>query len=198
MGLYAPRILNEPVRWRFSAFRCTSGPTSRESVSERKTGVTRATPSRRSRAASISGSPGAVSVTANVEHLLKDLTNSAQRVELAALHFVEQTPKLRIVRHRMLEMLLRTRGGDGEDLAREIPPPPLLELPRLLEVGAMRLDLLPQLGHVLAARCIGQHDRRPPLAVGIEREYRAHLVQHRLRGGVVHLVHCDHIWDRHD
>src|SRR2546426_2733096 len=116
MRLYAPRILNEPVRWRFSAFRCTSRPTSRESVSERKTGVTRATPSRRSRAASISGSPGAVSVTANVEHLLKDLTNSAQRVELAALHFVEQTPKLRIVRHRMLEMLLRTRGGDGEDL----------------------------------------------------------------------------------
>ena len=35
MRLYAPRILNEPVRWRFSAFSCTSRPTSRESVSER-------------------------------------------------------------------------------------------------------------------------------------------------------------------
>ena len=35
MRLYAPRILNEPVRWRFSAFRCSSRPTSPESVSER-------------------------------------------------------------------------------------------------------------------------------------------------------------------
>ncbi len=33
--LYAPRILNEPVRCRFSAFRCSSRPTSRDSVSER-------------------------------------------------------------------------------------------------------------------------------------------------------------------
>jgi hypothetical protein len=29
----APRILNEPVRWRFSAFSDTSRPTRRESVS---------------------------------------------------------------------------------------------------------------------------------------------------------------------
>ena len=33
--LYAPRTLNEPVRWRFSAFRYTSRPASCESVSER-------------------------------------------------------------------------------------------------------------------------------------------------------------------
>jgi hypothetical protein len=32
--LTAPRILNEPVRWRFSAFNCTGRPASRESVSE--------------------------------------------------------------------------------------------------------------------------------------------------------------------
>ena len=32
--LYAPRILNEPVRWRFSALRWISRPTSRESVSD--------------------------------------------------------------------------------------------------------------------------------------------------------------------
>ena len=31
--LYAPRILKEPVRWRFSAFRTTWRPASREKVS---------------------------------------------------------------------------------------------------------------------------------------------------------------------
>jgi hypothetical protein len=35
MVLYAPRILNEPVRWRFSALRWTSRPTIRENVSVR-------------------------------------------------------------------------------------------------------------------------------------------------------------------
>src|SRR6267154_1546176 len=120
MRLYAPRTLNEPVRWRFSAFRCTSRPARRESVSERYTGVTRATPSRRVRAASMSGSVGAVSVAANFEHLLQDLTNCAQRVELAALHFVEQPPQLRIVRHTSFEMPLGPRGCDGEHLAGEI------------------------------------------------------------------------------
>ena len=40
----------------------------------------------------------------------------------------------------------------------------LLELPALLEEGAVLLDLLPQLGHVLAADRLGQHDRRLPLA----------------------------------
>src|SRR3954469_25971104 len=117
MRLYAPRTLNEPVRWRFSALRCTSRPTSLDSVSERETGVTRATPWRRPRAASISGSVGAVSVTANSEHLLQDLTNGAQRVEIAALHGVEQAPELRVARDCLLQMLLRAGRGDGEDLA---------------------------------------------------------------------------------
>src|SRR3954452_25102112 len=97
MRLYAPRTLNEPVRWRFSAFSCTSRPASRDSVSDRYTGVTRATPSRRARAASMSGSVGAVSVAANSEHLLQDLTHCAQRVELAALHLVKEPAQLRMV-----------------------------------------------------------------------------------------------------
>ena len=32
--LYAPRTLNDPVRWRFSALSCTSRPASCDSVSE--------------------------------------------------------------------------------------------------------------------------------------------------------------------
>src|SRR5262245_16305767 len=82
--LNAPRILNEPVRCRFSAFSDTSRPASRENVSDRNTGVIRATPSRRSRAASTSRRDGAVPV-ANVEHLLEDLLHRRERVELASL-----------------------------------------------------------------------------------------------------------------
>src|SRR3954449_6448382 len=89
--LTAPRILNEPVRCRFSAFSETSRPMIRESVSVVSTGVTRAMPSSRTRASWISLSPGAVFVF-KLEHLLHDLPNGAQRVELAALHLVEQAP----------------------------------------------------------------------------------------------------------
>src|SRR4029079_353402 len=116
--------------------------------------------------------------TVDSEHLLEDLTDGAQRVELTALDLVEQPPELRVVRDRPLEVLLRARRGDREHLARQVPPPTLVELSRLLEVGTMRLDLPPQLRDVLAARRLGQHDRRSPLALGVEREDRSHLVQH--------------------
>src|SRR5579859_962551 len=119
--LYAPRILNEPVRWRFSAFSETSRSASRENVSDRNTGVTRATPSRRARAASMSRRPGAVPV-ANVEHLLEDLLYRGKRVELPPLHGIEHAPKLGIVADRPLEMQLRPRRRDREDLLRQVPP----------------------------------------------------------------------------
>src|SRR5437868_4419405 len=198
MRLYAPRTLNEPVRWRFSAFSCTSRPASSDSVCERYTGVTRATPSRRERAASMSGSVGAVSVAANSEHLLQDLTNRTERVELAALHLVEEPTQLRIVCDTFLEMPLCPRGGDCEHLAGKIAPPPFLEPPRLLEEGAVCLELLPQLGDVLAARRLGQDDRRTPLTALVERKDRAHLVQHRLRSRMIHLVDRNHVGDLHD
>ena len=54
-----------------------------------------------------------------------------------------------------------------------------------------------QLGDVLARQRLGQQDRRPALGLG-ERDDRAHLVQHRLRGGVIHLVDRDHVRDLHD
>src|SRR4051812_28532086 len=201
---YAPRILNEPVRCRFSAFKRTGRPASRDSVSDGKTGVTRATPSSRSRARSISGSPGAVAVAiVDSEHLLEYLPYRSQRVELARLHLREQPPQLGIVRHRLLEVAARSARSDREDLARKVRPPPLLELPALLEKGAVLLDLLPQLRHVLAAHRLGEDDRRIPLVAPLpmrttEREDRAHLVQHRLGSRVVHLVDRDHVRDLHD
>ncbi len=106
--LTAPRILNEPVRCRFSAFSRTSRPVRRAQVSELKTGVTRATPAIRSRAARISASVSVVLV-ANLEHLLHDLAHGGERVELARLHLVEQPPQLGIVGDRSLEVPLRAR-----------------------------------------------------------------------------------------
>ena len=61
-GLNAPRILKEPVRWRFSAFSKTGRPPRRPRVSEEKTGVSRATPCSRSRASWISASVGPAAV----------------------------------------------------------------------------------------------------------------------------------------
>src|SRR5579864_2049081 len=198
MRLYAPRILNEPVRWRFSVLSRTSRPTSRENVSDWYAVETRATPSRRVRAASMSASVGAVFVAANVEHLLHDLSDGAQRVELPTLYLVQEPPELGIVGDRAFEVPFRARGGDGEDLAGEVARSPLGELSRRLEVRAVRLDLLPELGDVLAARRLGEHDRRPPLAVLVQREDGTHLVQHRLRRRMIQLVDRDHVGDLHD
>src|SRR5438876_8859024 len=79
--LAAPRILNEPVRWRFSAFSRTSRPVIRVNVSDANTGVTLATPAIRSRAARRSASVGAIAV--QVEDLLEDLAHRGERVERA-------------------------------------------------------------------------------------------------------------------
>src|SRR5581483_5785325 len=54
MRWYAPRILNEPVRWRYSALRRIGRPASTERCSEPSTGVRRTTGARRRRAASMS------------------------------------------------------------------------------------------------------------------------------------------------
>src|SRR6185437_1977994 len=149
-------------------------------------------------------SPGAVAVAiVDLEHLLEYLPYRRQRVELPGLHLGEQAPQLVVVRHRLLEMTACPAGSDREDLAREVRPAPLLELPALLEKRTMLLDLLPQLWHVLAAHRLGQDDRRVPLAAPLsmgttEGEDRAHLVQHGLGSWVVHLVDRDHVWNLHD
>src|ERR671932_2915056 len=97
----APRILKEPVRCRFSALRTTGRRDMRVSVSDEYTGVTRATPSSRSRAAWMSASVGAVRTAIallHLEHLLHDLSHRGQRVELAPLDLAEQPTKLRVLR----------------------------------------------------------------------------------------------------
>src|SRR5689334_2694517 len=113
--LTAPRILNDPVRWRFSALSQTLLPQMRPNVSEPYTGVTRARPASRSRAASMSASVGAV-VVANAKHLLQDLTNRRQRVEPALLHVAEEAPQLGALAHGCFEVATRAARRDLEDL----------------------------------------------------------------------------------
>src|SRR5919199_1652521 len=97
--LTAPRILNAPVRCRFSAFSQTGRPATRPSVSELYTGVTRATPWRRARAASMSASVGVLSsIAIDVEHPHHDLPHGRERIQLALLDLVEEPPQLRVVR----------------------------------------------------------------------------------------------------
>src|SRR5215469_7643335 len=102
MQLTAPRILNEPVRCRFSAFRKQVRPVSRRSDSDAETGVRRTWSPIRSRASSMSASVGAVFVV-NVEHLPEDLVDGAERVELPPSHLVEEPEQLRILGHCILE-----------------------------------------------------------------------------------------------
>src|SRR5437588_11135841 len=104
--LTAPRTLNAPVRWRFSAFSHTSRPASRVNVSDPYTGVTRATPSIRARASWMSVSVG-TAVVAKFEHLAQYLPNRGKRIELTPLNLVEQAPELRIALDRALEVCLR-------------------------------------------------------------------------------------------
>src|SRR5205085_6847944 len=111
------------------------------------------------RAASISASVGPVVSVAKVEHLVNDLSNRGERVELSALDLVQEPAQLGIVGNGALEMSLRTRRSDGEHLTGEMLATPLLEQFFVHEEGAVRLDVLPELRHVLAARRVRQHDR---------------------------------------
>src|SRR5439155_1496480 len=170
--LTAPRILNDPVRCRFSAFSRTLRPVARENVSDGKTGVTFATPSMRSRAARMSASVGPIAV--QVEDLLEDLANRGERVELPRLDLVEQAAELRIVGDGLLEMLLRARRRDREHLAREVLAAARLELTLGLEEPAVLGDLLPELVDPLAVHGLGQHAAvapgapRPDVGPGVE------------------------------
>src|SRR5437764_14478681 len=114
------------------------------------------------RAASISVSVGPVVSVANVEHLVHDLSNGREWVELSALHLVEQPPQLGIPGDRALEMGLRAGGGDREHPASGIPAPPLLQQPFAFEEGAVGPVLPPRLRPVLPAGAPGPADRGPP------------------------------------
>src|SRR3954451_4693128 len=165
----APRILNDPVRWRFSAFSQTLVPVSRENVPEPYTGVTRARPARRSRAASMSASVGAV-VVANAKHLLQDLTNGRQGGELPFLHLVEQPAELVAPLHGILQMATRARRSDLEHLGREVAAAAALELTLALEPRPVLDDLLPQGLDPLTSHGLGEDDRRAAAALHADGE----------------------------
>src|SRR5712691_13206840 len=78
-----------------------------------------------------------------LEHLLHDLADRGQRVELAALHLVEQPAQLGVVGNGVLQMRLRPRRRNCEHLAGQVAPPPRLQLVVLLKEAPMSLQLLP-------------------------------------------------------
>src|SRR5262249_50281387 len=114
MVLTAPRVLNEPLRCRFSPFTLTGRPTTRASGSDECRGVTRAMPSIRPRAAWMSARVG-LSI-AHPEDLLEDLLDGCERVELAGLDGIEQAAQRRLLGDRLLDVHLRAGRRDGKHL----------------------------------------------------------------------------------
>src|SRR5713226_7384488 len=124
----------------------------------------------------MSASVGAICCIAKLEHPLHDLLYRSERIELPALHLVQEAPKLRIIRDGAIEMGLRAAGCNRKDLTGQILAPALLEPPVGLQISAMLLDLLPQLRHVLPGGRLGEDDRRFPGPVPVERQDGTHLV----------------------
>src|SRR5262249_44262452 len=187
------RILKEPVRCRFSAFRTTWRPVSRENVSLGYAGVTRAIPASRARAAATSAIVGAI----ELEHLLEDLADRAQRLEFPLLHPCQKPLETCVAGDGFAEMGARAARSDREHLRGEVLPPALLEPPVDRKLVTMSLERGPQLRDVLATERLRQEDRRSPVGLR-ESDDRTHLVQHRLRTRVVELIDRDHVWNLHD
>src|SRR6476619_1327617 len=95
------------------------------------------------RATSISVSVGPVVSVAKMEHLVNDLSNRGERVELSALYLVEQPAELRIPRDGVFEMHLRARRRNCEHLGGEMLAAALLQESLVHEEGAVRFDVLP-------------------------------------------------------
>src|SRR5262249_2481882 len=209
--LNAPRILNEPVRCKFSAFSTTSRPIRWESMPKPYTGVTRACAPIRSRAARTSASVGVVVVAmwssfgaglqsgiGDPEDALKDRIYGAERVELPTLDLVEEPAELRVARDLALQAAACPRRRDREHLGREVPPAALGEPTLGLEPLPVLLDSRPQLLHAVAADRLREDDRRPALVAWPECKRLAHVVHGRRRERVVALVDRDHVRDLHD
>src|SRR5919201_6920512 len=97
----------------------------------------------RPRAASISASVGPVRIAIglNSEHLLEDLADRRQRIELPTLNLAQKPTQLGILGHCLLEVMLRPRARDREDLAGEIAGAAVCEEAACLEIRTVLLDL---------------------------------------------------------
>ena len=198
--LTAPRILNDPVRCRFSALSSdlAAGP-ERQRLGGVHGGQPRAVADPLARGLDVSEGRAVViaSVVGEVEHGLEDLMHGGERIELAPLDAVEQPPQLGVVGDGILQVTARARRRDREHLGREIAAAALVERPVGLEPGPVRFDRGPELVDALAAQRLGEHDRRlrPRRR---QREHLAHVVRGRPRLRVVGLVDRDHVGDLHD
>src|SRR4051812_23684081 len=96
---YAPRALNEPVRWRFSHLSCTGPSASAESQRDSSIGVSIATPRSTSRAASMSARP----------------TDGTSLIALL-LGAVDSGPRLLVVLAQLLDRIAAGLGVGGQML----------------------------------------------------------------------------------
>src|SRR5687767_2125094 len=101
-----------------------------------------------------------------LEDLLHDLPNGAQRIEGALLDLREHTPKVRIAGDGVAQVCACPARGDREHFRREVATPALFEATVRLERRAMLLDRLPERRDVLAAERLGEEDLRTALGLG--------------------------------
>ena len=184
--LTAPRILNEPVRCRFSALssdlaarparervgavdrrhaRAVADPLARGlDVSECRAGLRRhRRPDRRRGGTRVSR----IACTAVSGSSSRRSTRSSSRAQLG------------IVGDRALEMAARPRRGDGEHLGREVAPPALLERALGLEPGAVRRRSRPRARRCPSPRSASVSTIGGCGADGAEREHLPHVVRRR-------------------
>ena len=111
---------------------------------------------------------------------------------------VEQAGELVVALERLLDPPAHPVRADRDDLVAQVAAAALLERPLLLEVRAMRLELLDELLDALAARGLGLDDRHAPPVLRRERQDAADLADHRVGQRVVGLVDDDDVRDLHD
>ena len=148
-----------------------SGVARRLDVSDRRH-ATSNTSSRISRTA-LSGSSSRSSTRARTSRSAGSSATAARRCALARLDATANTSPARFRRRRSSRRPSRS------------------------SVRPVLLERRPQLGDVLAAQSLGEEDRGTPVRLR-EGHDRPHLVEHRLRRRMIHLVDRDDVGDLHD
>ena len=166
-------------------------------VPDVSTGVTRETPSRRSRAATRSASTGRVTVASRST---ADATRSAAVSGSTSRRCTEATSSASDVSWAIARSIAeRARAVAAVDhLAGEVAAAALLQP----SVGSERVSALddraPEPVDALAPNGLGEDDRRAPGGVGVEGDHTPDVVLQRLRTRLIHLVDRDHVRDLHD
>ena len=199
--VYAPRTLNEPVRCRFSALRDTGRP---DEPRERLGREDRRDARDSRRAARVRARSQEVRVRSPSPSWIRNTFSSISRTAVSgsssrACTSASSRRSSAIVGDRL------ARGDGSPDSTRPRTPRARDSrdaAPRAVRSRSRNARCSSIFSHssgtcsprTASVRTIGGFHSR----LAVESEDRAHLVQHRLRGGIVHLVDRDHVGDLHD